>query len=243
MFSRFASVKAGQGTGKTLFCKKNACNWAKGIFTKFDFVFVVFCDVIGSFRSIEDAILQQYGTNDSQIESLGHILDELATKCLVIFDDLHQSIPGYSLSRVTILATEDLLKSDRNYSYTCEIQGFIKSDAKSLITSNKGRGKVIVHSTPEFPLDCRTSKNYNPMLVMFLCVLDHNRRNENNNLSVCDIYLKLAMHLCKHSSETFCNYVRPLGKLAFENFQHGVKLCRQAVVSFQDFDILVTQLV
>ena len=54
--------KGGIGTGKTLLCKKIAYDWAKGIFTKFYLVFVIFVDMIDSFGTVEDAIVQQYCT-------------------------------------------------------------------------------------------------------------------------------------------------------------------------------------
>ena len=233
-------VKGGRGTGKTLLCKKIAYDWAKGIFTKFSLVFVVFCDLIGSLSSIEDAIVQQYDISDTQRKTLRYILDEIGNKCLVILDDVCPLLTRDISSNVSILVTSDMLHKchiGSQVTTTYEIQGMMRKDAESLVTIAKEKADAILAVKIVVPPTFSTTENYNPMLVMFLCVLDHNKcsfagndgPSAKHSLNLCEIFLKLVMHLCKHSSETFCDYMQPLGRMAFESLQHGTKLSNQRV--------------
>ena len=233
-------VKGGHGTGKTLLCKKIAYDWAKGIFTKFSLVFVVFCDLIGSLSPLEDAIVQQYGISDTQRETLRYILHEIGSKCLVILDDVCPLLTMDISSNVSIFMTSDMLHKcpiGSQVTTTYEIQGMMRKDAESLVTIAKEKADAILAVKIVVPPTFSTTENYNPMLVMFLCVLDHNKcsfagkdgPSAKHSLNLCEIFLKLVMYLCKHNSETFCDYMRPLGRMAFESLQHGKKLSNQGV--------------
>ena len=52
-------AKGDPGTGTTTFCKKVACDWAKGIFTAYSIVFFVFLKLVNPGDAIENIIIQQ----------------------------------------------------------------------------------------------------------------------------------------------------------------------------------------
>ena len=228
-------AKGGHGTGKTLLSKKIAHDWAKGIFTQFYLVFVVFLDLIGSFTSLEDVIAQQYCHNDTQRQSIKHIFENLGKKCLVIIDvgnenmsNIWSKIPW---SKFNFLVTLNHLK-DKNiedrFDTICEIQGFTRTESESLVVKDKSRLDAILNCKLQVPVAFSTcTENCNPMLVMFLCFLDDSaldRSIENESLSLCAIFMKLVTLVSKQGFDAFCSEVRSFGGMILQRLQVGKRL-------------------
>ena len=86
-----------------------------------------------------------------------------------------------------------------------------------------------------------TSEYYNPMLVMFLCILDDNKcldfsdssNDKKDAVSLCDLCLRLVMFLSKKSADAICESVRSFGRIVLESLQYG------RLVSYQVNDPLL----
>ena len=165
-------VKGGHGTGKTLLCKKIAYDWAKGVFTKFYFVFAIFLDVIGPNSSIEDSIMKQCCMDVTQVPTLRHIFDSMANQCLVITDGLtegvSQLLAGISSPNSSILVTSGLNDSNIGVqcSSVCKIQSCSRQEAKLLVAKGMEIAEVILECNPIVPPEFDTPECYSPMLVL-----------------------------------------------------------------------------
>ena len=212
-------------------------------FTQFDFVFVVFLDLIDLFTSLEDAILQQYCINDTQRQRIMHVCENLGKKCLVVLDgandnlsDIFSEMP-WSKSNFPVmsghLADENI---DNKFSKVCKIQGFTRKEAESLIVKDKSRVSAILNCKTLVPA---TSDKYNPMLVMFLCVLDDSaldRPINNESMSLCATFLKLVLLVSKQGLEAFCKEVRSFGRMLLQRLLLGKSLVGHFS---QEFTLLV----
>ena len=119
------------------------------------------------------------------------------------------------------LADENI---DNKFSKVCKIQGFTRKEAESLIVKDKSRISVIPNCKTLVPV---TSDKYNPMLVMFLCVLDESaldRLINNESMSPCATFLKLVLLVSKQVLEAFCKEVMSFGRMLLQRLQLGKSL-------------------
>ena len=218
-------VKGGSGAGKTMLSKKISYDWAKGIFTTFYVVFVIFLDMIDSFTSLEDVIVQHYHTKDIQKQRLSDMCEKLGKKCLIVLDGVSENL-SHILSKIpwskfNFLVTSGHLGNngiETWFSSVCEIQGFTRTEAESLIVKHKSKLSVILDCKPLVPATFSTLENYNPMLVMFLCVLDDREylSVDKSKINLCELFIKLITMLCKEAKQELGDIVMSAGKLAYD---------------------------
>ena len=83
----------------------------------------------------------------------------------------------------------------------------------------------ILDSVPLLPHGFDQVEGYNPMVVMFLNVLNDRELDTSGSslvkqkVSLCAVYLNLMMLLFKQSAEAFCKYVRSFGRIVFNGFK------------------------
>ena len=223
-------VKGGRGTGKTLLCKKIAYDWAKGTFTKFKIILVVFVNAIGSFSSIEDAIVKQYCLDNKQEGILRYILKVYGSECLVVIDGIQEDL-SFLQSPFNLLVTSGPLSHsniESQFDKVCETQGFTENEVRELVIREKGSIEKISDIKPQVPPTFGSSETYNPMLVMFLCILSDNRcldfsdkSIDKDSITLCDLCLRLIMFLSEKSADAICESLRSFGRIIFDTLQCG----------------------
>ena len=178
------------GIGKTTLLKKIGWDWAKGIFTKVELLFVVLLKLVKPEEAIEDAILAQM----PQLEGMGitpkrvkDILDTFGHKCLLILDGLDEHVLGENEDVVKIIKGQKWLncnlfvtsrphstiRVEEYFSIIVRVEGFGREEAaifaEKLLHDKEKMEMVLNFEHAEFGGDNSLYKS--PILLSFMCLL------------------------------------------------------------------------
>ena len=245
------------GIGKTTLLKKIGWDWAKGIFTNVELLFVVLLKLVKPEEAIEDAILAQM----PQLEGMGitpkrvkDILDTFGHKCLLILDGLDEHVLGQNEDVVKIIKGQkhsncnlfvtsrphSTKSVERDFSTIVRIEGFGREEAasfaKKLLHDEKKVQMVLNFEYAEFSGDNSLYKS--PILLSFMCLLvreDHIDLTD-RKITVGEIYTRMIRCLYKkytikknkiYTFEEFVKSISLVGKLALKTLLSGDALMKR----------------
>ena len=179
------------GMGKTTLAKKMGWDWAKGIFTTFSIVFVVFLKLVQQNDVIENVIIQQTPVLEGlgvTKEKLERILDTFGDRCLLILDGLDEHALGKSGDILKIIKGQKYLNCNilmtsrphtvreiqQHFSTIVRVDGFTINQAIKFafkILPNKYKVIDILTFDPASDDTSSPSTYRCPILLSFLCLL------------------------------------------------------------------------
>ena len=243
-------LKAHPGWGKSSCTKAIAWDWAKGVVTSVSVVFRLTVKFLRPDDSLESIIIEQYaqrGVNINKL-TLDDILRDPTYPILVIIDGLEEArcqetvlvnfMENSRNPRCTLFVTLESEVSgeiEKVFPTVCEIQEIAQRDMKSLVSSftkgDQGKTEMIVNSKVNIPPLLGPAWHSSPMLLMFFSFLIDRKvlgfANEDidvhmQNYSLCYLYLKLVLVLCKQSVQALCFSVKSFGKIVLDNLQSSL---------------------
>ena len=245
------------GIGKTTLLKKIGWDWAKGIFTDIELLFVVLLKLVKPEEAIEDAILAQM----PQLEGMGvtpkrvkDILDTFGQKCLLILDGLDEHVLGENQDVIKIIKGQKHLncnlfvtsrphstsRVEENFSTIVRVEGFGREEAaifaEKLLHDKKKVEMVLNFKHAEFRGD--NSLYRSPILLSFMCLLvrEDDFDLTDTQIKVGEIYTRMVRCLYKkytirnnkeYTFEGFVKSIALVGKLALQTLISGDAFMRR----------------
>ena len=243
--------KGDPGIGKTTLLKKIGWDWAKNIFTKVDFVFLLFLKIVKPGVSIEKAIadqMPQIRGKDITPQKIKNILDTFGDKCLLLLDGLDEHSLGQNKDVLNILRGQKLShcnvfvtsrphtsrKVERHFETIVRVEGFTRKNAASLASKllhdEKKVQMVLKFESSDYRRDKSMYKS--PILLSFMCTLVRAEDVDllNRKIQTGEIYARMLRCLYKKFTirkgiefkfEEFVQSIFLVGKLALETLTSG----------------------
>ena len=250
-------AKGDPGTGKSTLAKKIAYGWAKGKFTAVSVAFLVEMKLVEKGQTIENIIIQQnppIESLDITEEKLCKILKDLGNRCLIILDgfDEHDPQPGDDIRKIiegrklpdcsllVISRPHNCEKIERCFSTKSKVNGFTKTRAEQFASNFlNDTKKVQAVSTINSRNFLSPDKYSNPMLLLFLCVLENNNQLDETVLSLGDIYFRLircmyrkycARKGIEFDHSEFRQVLEQVGKIAWKMLDSSTNYAQQSEI-------------
>ena len=247
-------AKGDPGTGKSTFGKKIAYDWAKGVFTAVSVVFFVSMKLIRPGQTIENIIIERNPRIESleiTEEKLCYILKNLGSRCLIILDgldecdlrerdDIHKIIKGAKLAHCSILVTSrphNCTEIEKWFSTKVRVKGFTKEQAKVFTSKYLNDNEKVQRVYELKARNFLSADSYcNPMLLLFLCVLENDGELDNNVAYLGEIYFRLIRCMYRKycvrkriefNSNEFLQVLKSVGKIAWEMLDSGTNFAKE----------------
>ena len=248
------------GYGKTSIAKKINWDWAKGVFTTFTVIFIVFLKFVRPGDAIENVIIEQTpaleGMGVSSLR-LKRILETFADKCLIILDgvdehafrsnnDVRQIIQGAKFYKCGIIATSRPHSTrviENYFPMVVNIQGFTRSSAQkfaSKLLSDPERVEAVLQFSP-YPSEEYRPWYQCPILLSFLCILvrDVDINLNENAIPLGEVYTRLLRCLYRkftlrkgieYQDMHFTRMLQAVGKIALHTLRFGNLMTRREII-------------
>ena len=248
------------GYGKTSIAKKINWDWAKGVFTTFTMIFIVFLKFVRPGDAIENVIIQQTpaleGMGVSSLR-LKRILETFANKCLIILDgvdehalgsnnDVLAIIRGAKFHKCGIIATSRPHSSSeikRYFPMVVNIQGFTRSSAHTFASkflSDPERIEAVLQFS-SYPSEEYKPWYQCPILLSFLCILvrDVDINLNENAIPLGEVYTRLLRCLYRkftlrkgieYQDMDFTRMLQTVGKIALKTLEFGNLMTRSEII-------------
>ena len=237
-------LKGDPGAGKTTLIKKMGWDWAKGFFTTFSIIFIVFLKFAKPGDPFENIIIKSMPDLEGMDLSgtrLRALLDKHDIECLIILDGLDEHamgqnqdvvkiIQGRKMRRCNVLVTSrphSAIGIERFFQTVVAVQGFNNDHAsKFALKFLKEPDEVKPALTLSVSKFSVSGEAHNPILLSIICNLiqEGEVNPSNRNLSLGELYSRLVRCLYKkytvrkgieYKVENFLEMLRKVGQLAW----------------------------
>ena len=249
-------LKGDPGAGKTTLIKKMGWDWAKGFFTTFSIIFIVFLKFAKPGEPIENIIiksmpdLEGMGLSGTKLTAL---LDKHDIECLIILDGLDEHamgqnqdvvkiIQGRKMRRCNVLVTSrphSAIGIEKYFQTVVAVQGFNNDHAwKFALKFLTDPDEVKLALNLSFSRFSVSGETHNPILLSIICnLIQEGEVNPfNRNLSLGELYSRLVRCLYKkytlrkgidYKVENFLEMLRKVGQLVWTCLISGNHLLLQ----------------
>ena len=250
-------AKGDPGTGKSTLARKIASDWAKGKFTAASVVFLVSLKLVKKGQTIENILIEQnppIEPLDITEEKLSKILKNLGKRCLIVLDgfdeydpqpgdDISKIIEGKKLPHCSLLMTSrphNCENIEDFFSTKAKVNGFTKPRAEQFVSN-------FLNDREKVQAVCKiNSRNFlypyeysNPMLLLFLCILENNNQLDETVVSLGGIYFRLIRCIYRKYCERkriefdhneFRQVLERVGKIAWKMLNSSTNFAQQSEI-------------